>query len=149
LADIHIVREHALGLPQARKLAFRWAEVAEKKLEMDCTYEEGKLSDVVSFKRPGASGELRVTKDRFELDARLGLLLGMFKGRIESEIVKNLDELLEQADPLHAFEQGLAKHDAKKEAKRAKPHAEPHKTPAKTAAKPAHKAAAPAPRKPK
>ena len=43
-----------------------WAEVAENKLDMDCTYEEGKLSDLVSFKRPGASGELKVTKDRFE-----------------------------------------------------------------------------------
>jgi hypothetical protein len=32
LADIHIVREHGLGLPHARKLARRWAEVAENKL---------------------------------------------------------------------------------------------------------------------
>ena len=140
MADIHIVREHGLGLPQARKLAFRWAEVAENKLDMSCTYEEGKLSDVVSFKRPGASGELKVTKDRFELVARLGLLLGVFKGKIESEIVRNLDELLEQKDPLHAFEQGLASHEAKKSAKAAKPHAE-HKAGAKAAAK------APAPRK--
>jgi putative polyhydroxyalkanoate system protein len=141
LADIHIVREHGLGLPQARKLAFRWAEVAENKLDMACTYEEGKLSDVVSFKRPGASGELKVTKDRFELVARLGLLLGVFKGKIESEIVRNLDELLEQQDPLHAFEQGLASHEAKKAVKHAKPHAEP-----KAAAKAAK---APAARKPK
>jgi putative polyhydroxyalkanoate system protein len=138
VADIRIVRPHALGLPEARKLAFRWAEVAEKKLDMDCTYEEGKTSDVVSFKRPGASGELRVTRDKFELEARLGLLLGVFKARIESEIVRNLDELLEQDDPLRAFEQGLAKHEAKKEAKHAKPakaRAEPHKA-AKTARKP-------------
>ena len=133
MADIHIVREHGLGLAHARKLAFRWAEVAEKKLDMDCTYEEGKTSDVVSFKRPGASGELKVTKDRFELAARLGLLLGVFKGRIESEIVRNLDELLEHADPLHAFEQGLAHHEAKKAAKHAKPHAEAHKAAPKAA----------------
>ena len=143
MADIRIVRPHGLGLEQARKLAFRWAEVAEKKLEMDCTYEEGKTSDLVSFKRPGAHGELKVTKDSFQLHARLGLLLGVFKSKIESEIVKNLDELLAQADPLHAFEQGLATHEARKAAKHAKhdtkhakPHAEPHK-----AAKP------PAPRK--
>lgn len=146
MADIHIVRAHGLGLPQARKLAFRWAEVAEKKMEMECTYEEGKVSDVVSFKRPGASGELKVTKDRFELVARLGLLLGMFKGKIESEIVRNLDELLEQQDPLHAFEQGLASHEAKKAAKPAKP-ARPHADTHKAAAKPAPKA--PAARKPK
>ena len=143
MADIHIVRDHGLGLSQARKLAFRWAEVAENKLDMACTYEEGKLSDVVSFKRPGASGELKVTKDRFELVARLGLLLGVFKGKIESEIVRNLDELLEQNDPLHAFEQGLASHEAKKSAKAARPHADAHKAGAKTAAK------ALAPRKPK
>jgi len=154
VADIHIVREHGLGLEQARKLAFRWAEVAEKKLEMDCTYEEGKTHDVVSFKRPGASGELKVSKDRFQLNARLGMLLGVFKGKIESAIVENLDELLAHKDPLHAFEQGLSKHEAKREkpaakhdkhekhekhdAKHAK-HAEPHKAPAK----------APAPRKAK
>ena len=139
MADIHIVREHGLGLSQARKLAFRWAEVAENKLDMDCTYEEGKISDLVSFKRPGASGELKVTKDRFELVARLGLLLGVFKGKIESEIVKNLDELLEQNDPLHAFEEGLAGHEAKKAAR----HAGTHKAAVKAAAK------APAARKPK
>lgn len=137
MADIHIVREHGLGLEHARKLAFRWAEVAEKKLEMECVYEEGKASDVVSFKRPGASGELKVTKDRFELQARLGLLLGVFKAKIESEIVKNLDQLLEHEDPLHAFEQGLAKHEGRAEGKHAKPeakrarHAEPHKPAAK------------------
>ena len=119
MAEIHIVREHELGLAQARKLAFRWAEVAEQKLEMECTYEEGKTSDTVTFKRSGASGELHVTKDRFQLDARLGLLLGMFKDRIESEIVKNLDDLLAEGEPLRAFEKGLASHEAKRSAKAA------------------------------
>ena len=137
MADIHIVREHALGLPQARKLALRWAEVAEKKLEMECVYEQGKAADVVSFKRPGASGELKVTKDRFELEARLGMLLGVFKGRIEAEVVSNLDALLAHEDPLHAFEQGLAHHEGrpapKHPARHAKPHAEPHKPPRKAA----------------
>jgi putative polyhydroxyalkanoate system protein len=152
VADIHIVREHSLGLEQARKLAFRWAEVAEKRLEMDCTYEEGKTHDVVHFKRAGASGELKVDKDRFHLVARLGLLLGVFKGKIESEIVRNLDQLLAHDDPLYAFEEKLAKHEGthhakaaarheKHEAKHAKPHPEPHKA-AKPAAKPAVKPAA-------
>jgi putative polyhydroxyalkanoate system protein len=120
VADIHIIREHSLGLVQARKLAFRWAEVAEKKLEMDCTYEEGKTHDVVSFKRPGASGELKVSKDRFVLDARLGMLLGVFKGKIEGAIVENLDQLLAHQDPLYAFEEGLARHESRHD-KPAKP----------------------------
>jgi hypothetical protein len=37
---------------------------------------------------------LTVTPDQFELKAQLGFLLGPFKGRIETEIVKNLDDLL-------------------------------------------------------
>jgi putative polyhydroxyalkanoate system protein len=108
--DIHIVRDHALGLREARKLAWRWAELAEEKLGMACSYEEGKSSDLVSFSRSGVSGELKVTGALFELDARLGLLLGVFKGRIETEIVRNLDELLAQEEPLKALDVAVARH---------------------------------------
>lgn len=120
MADIRITRGHALGLPQARKLALRWAEVAEQKLAMECVYEEGQAADVLRFRRSGARGELKVGRDAFQLHARLGLLLGVFKARIETEIVDNLDELLAQAEPLQAFEQGLAKHEEKKKAARRK-----------------------------
>ena len=94
MADIQIQREHTLGLAEARKIAFKWAEQAEEKFDMECTYEEGKTEDLVSFTRSGVSGTLTVTKDRFELEARLGFLLGAFKDRIEEEIVKNLDTLI-------------------------------------------------------
>jgi len=127
VADIRIVREHGLGLEKARKLAWRWAEIAEKKLEMECTYEEGETQDVVRFKRSGAHGELQVDPNQFQLHARLGLLLGVFKAKIENEIEKNLDELLAHEDPLHAFDLGLAKHEARRAAKHAKPHGEAHK----------------------
>lgn len=132
MPDIHIEREHSLGLANARKLAFQWAEAAEQKLDMACTYEEGKTSDVVNFTRAGVNGELRVTKDRFELDARLGFLLGVFKDRIETEIVKNLDLLLAQEDPHTAFDDAIASRDARK--KPAKPAAAKKAAPAKKAA---------------
>lgn len=112
MPDIHIQRDHALGLAQARKLAFKWAETAEEKFAMECTYEEGKTSDLVTFTRSGVNGELKVTKNRFELDARLGFLLGAFKDRIESEIVKNLDQLLAPNAPVKALEQSVAKGSA-------------------------------------
>ncbi|WP_332778421.1 polyhydroxyalkanoic acid system family protein [Polaromonas sp.] len=96
MADIHIEREHTLGLLEARKVAFKWASQAEEKFDMDCTYEEGPTSDEVSFKRSGVNGTLKVTQDRFELDARLGFLLGMFKDKIEDEIVHALDTLLKK-----------------------------------------------------
>lgn len=94
MADIHIHRAHGLGLAAARKVAYRWAEQAEQGLQMNCTYEEGDSRDEVCFSRAGASGTLEVTRDKFELNAKLGFLLGAFKGRIESEIVRNLDALL-------------------------------------------------------
>ena len=116
MPDIHISRQHTLGLPQARKLAFKWAETAEEKLDMECTYEEGKTSDVVCFTRAGVHGELKVTKDAFVLDAKLGLLLGMFRERIETEIVKNLDLLLAQKDPHKAFSEEIERRTAPKKA---------------------------------
>jgi putative polyhydroxyalkanoate system protein len=94
VANLHILRNHSLGLPAARKIAFKWAEQVESEFSMECTYEEGAHQDEVSFKRSGVSGTLHVTKDKFELDAKLGFLLGAFKDRIEGEIVKNLDVLL-------------------------------------------------------
>ena len=94
MAELHISREHMLGLPAARKIAFTWAEHVETQFGMVCTYEEGRTRDEVCFTRSGVDGTLSVTKDRFELRAKLGFLVGAFKDRIEREIVKNLDDLL-------------------------------------------------------
>lgn len=114
MADIRIVREHGLSLVQARQLALRWTQVAQSRLAMACSYAQGAAADTVSFERAGASGELRVTPECFALDARLGLLLGMFRQRIVSDIERNLDALLAQDDPLAAFESALAKYEARK-----------------------------------
>jgi putative polyhydroxyalkanoate system protein len=128
MPDIHIEREHTLGMAKARELAFKWAQQAEQRLEMDCVYEEGKSADLITFSRSGVNGELRVTKDRFALDARLGFVLGAFKSRIESEISKNLDLLLKEEDPSHAFDAGIAKLGAKKAGKAVAKPAKPAAT---------------------
>jgi putative polyhydroxyalkanoate system protein len=94
MADLHILREHTLGFVAARKIAFQWAEQAEGEFGMACTYEEGEALDEVHFTRSGVQGSLKVSQDLFELQAKLGFLLGAFKGAIEAEIVKNLDTLL-------------------------------------------------------
>ena len=99
MADIHIEREHRMGLADARKTAALWVQQAEKKFDMRCTYVDGLASDQVSFTRSGVSGTLKVSQEKFEIDAHLGFLLGAFKDRIESEILKNLDILL--ARPAH------------------------------------------------
>ena len=97
MADIHIHRVHRLGLAKARKTAWQWAEAAEEKFGMECTVIEGKTSDVVEFTRSGVEGRLVVDADSFELTARLGLVLGAFRGRIEAEIEENVDAVLARA----------------------------------------------------
>ncbi len=94
MAQIHIHRKHQLGLTKARKIAWQWAEEVEKKFDMVCTVVEGETGDTVAFKRTGVSGELSVGADHFELDAKLGFLLGAFSKTIEHEIERNLDDLL-------------------------------------------------------
>ncbi len=90
MANIHIKHAHQLGLKKARKVALDWAESAEKKLSMECSYEEGDTYDCVHFKRQGATGTMFVRADEFELDVKLGMLLSAFKGRIEDEINQSL-----------------------------------------------------------
>jgi len=97
MPDIRIHREHKLGLAKARKVAWAWAEDVEKKFDMACTVIEGETSDTVEFTRAGVNGRLIVAADHFDLDAKLGLLLGAFAGTIEREIEKNLDALLGKA----------------------------------------------------
>jgi len=92
--DIRIHRDHALGLAKARKVALKWAEEAESKFDMACTILEGETSDTVEFTRTGVKGRLIVAADHFDLEAKLGFLLGAFSRTIETEITKNLGDLL-------------------------------------------------------
>ncbi len=53
MADLHIQRDHRLGFPAARKVAFQWAEQAEQEFGMECTYVEGDDVDEVSLSARG------------------------------------------------------------------------------------------------
>ncbi|NRF66648.1 polyhydroxyalkanoic acid system family protein [Aquincola sp. S2] len=94
MPDIRIHRDHQLGLAKARKIAWQWAEQVEQKFDMECTVLEGEYSDTVEFTRSGCNGTLIVAADHFDLQAKLGFLLGAFAKTIEAEIEKNLDALL-------------------------------------------------------
>ena len=121
MADILIHREHCLGLSEARKVAWAWAEQVEAEFGMACTVLEGETSDTVEFTRSGVKGELIVAADHFDLQAKLGFLLGAFAKTIEGQIQKNLDTLLGAA----------AAAQAKPAAKLAKPAAKATKPAAK------------------
>jgi putative polyhydroxyalkanoate system protein len=92
--SIRIHRDHALGLERAREIALPWTRQAEAKFDMSCKVLKGETSDTWDFTRSGCQGTLLVAADHFTLDAQLGLLLGAFAQRIESQIADNLDQLL-------------------------------------------------------
>jgi putative polyhydroxyalkanoate system protein len=94
MPTIKLHRDHTLGLARARQLAAQWSKQVEKDFDMTCANAVGKTEDVVSFKRSGVDGRLVVAADRFELEAKLGLLLGAFTKTIQEQIEKNLDGLL-------------------------------------------------------
>jgi putative polyhydroxyalkanoate system protein len=120
MPDIHIHRDHSLGLAKARKVAWDWAEQAESKFDMECTVLEGETSDTVEFTRSGVSGTLIVAADHFDLNAKLGFLLGAFAKTIEGEIQKNLDDLLGAAAAAGAGVAKAVKPAAKKAAAKKK-----------------------------
>ena len=97
MPDIRIHRKHKLGLGKAREVAWQWAEEVEKKFDMECTVLEGETSDTVEFTRSGVNGSLTVAADHFDLNAKLGFLLGAVSKTIEAEITTNLDALLSAA----------------------------------------------------
>lgn len=99
MSVIHIHRHHHLGLEEARKIAFMWAEKAEEKFDMACAYEEGDTEDTVYFNRSGIKGTLRVHGNEFEFRAELGFLVSAFKARIEAEICEQIDALLTPPKP--------------------------------------------------
>lgn len=94
MPDLKIEREHTLGLDGAREIAERWREQAEQDWGMTCTSEPGEAVDRMCFARSGVSGELTVTETRFDLQLKLGFLLGAYSGKIAQKINANLDALL-------------------------------------------------------
>jgi putative polyhydroxyalkanoate system protein len=94
MPELNIERTHTLGLAGARAVAARWREQAEQDWGMSCESESGAEEDRMRFARSGVSGELTVTETRFDLQLKLGFLLGAYSGKIEQKIHANLDELL-------------------------------------------------------
>ena len=94
MSELKIVREHALGLEGAREVARRWREQAENEWGMQCEPPAADDPDRLAFSRTGVSGVLTVSENRFELELKLGFLLGAYSARIEQQIRQNLDALL-------------------------------------------------------
>jgi putative polyhydroxyalkanoate system protein len=94
MPELKIERAHTLGMEGARLVAQRWREQAEQDWGMACSSVPGEAVDRMRFERSGVSGELTVSETRFDLQIKLGFLLGAYSRKIEEKIQANLDALL-------------------------------------------------------
>jgi putative polyhydroxyalkanoate system protein len=88
MADIELQRDHTLGLKKAKAAAQKVAKEMEENFDMTSEWE----GNTLHFTRSGVSGELTVTKDSVEMNAKLGFLLSAFKPKIEAQIASNFDK---------------------------------------------------------
>ncbi|CAN7172285.1 polyhydroxyalkanoic acid system family protein [Variovorax paradoxus] len=95
MPDIHIERNHALGIAGAREVARQWIEQVGQDYGLECTYTEGEACDVAQFSRAGIDGTVEVTADTLTLEATLGFLFSSFSDQIEQKISRKLDALLQ------------------------------------------------------
>jgi putative polyhydroxyalkanoate system protein len=97
MADIKIQRSHDLGMDKARALARGWMDGDAKQLGLTCTLKQGEAEDIIQFERMGVTGEMTVTPDTFGLAVKLNMMMAPLKPLIESEIDKNLANILAKA----------------------------------------------------
>jgi putative polyhydroxyalkanoate system protein len=88
MADIEVQRDHALGLKKAKAAAQKVADEMAENFDMESEWE----GNTLYFSRSGVTGELTVTKNSVQMNAKLGFLLSAFKPKIEAQIEKNFEE---------------------------------------------------------
>ena len=90
MANIHIERQHTLGLEAAKHQVETIAQNLQREMQADYQWEGNRLV----FKRSGASGVIDVGEASIVVDIKLNVALGLMKGKIEDGINRNLDRVL-------------------------------------------------------
>jgi putative polyhydroxyalkanoate system protein len=88
MSKIVVHRHHGLRMAGAKRLAQSIAERLKTQYGGSYTWD----GDTLRFLRTGASGQVLVTKDSFEVRVELGFLLTPLHSRIEREIDAFCDE---------------------------------------------------------
>ena len=88
MSTIEINAFHQLKKKAAQQAADSLADDLAQKFEIEYGWD----GDAIHFERPGVSGSITVGKSEIRIEAKLGFLLMMLKGRIENEIRQYLQE---------------------------------------------------------
>lgn len=90
MSRIHITRSHKLSHKEARARISRVAKKLSEKFGAD-THWDG---DDLVVEHSGLTGKVSVGKTSIVVEGKLGLALGFFRSRAESELEKILDQEL-------------------------------------------------------
>ena len=93
MSQILLRREHDLAPQVAREKVERVADVLAKRFDADCEWD----GDVLSIRHPTVNGTVTLGKNDIVVAARLGLMLSMFRGRIDEELDRVLDREFPEA----------------------------------------------------
>jgi putative polyhydroxyalkanoate system protein len=89
MSDIHARKEHSMSLEEAKQTAQKLADQLQKEFQLDSQWQ----GNTLNFTRSGVKGKLDVTEKDVTVDISLGFMLKAFKGKIQSEIDKNIDKM--------------------------------------------------------
>ena len=95
MADIQIIRTHAMPLKKAREAADGFADQLAEKFDLESNWH----GDTLHFSRAGVNGTLTLGRSSVEIRAKLGLLLSAFKSSFEGHIKDNLDRVFGETAP--------------------------------------------------
>jgi putative polyhydroxyalkanoate system protein len=90
MADIRMIKYHALPLPKAKELVQRAADDLGAEYNLSSEWH----GDTLRFHRAGVDGQMKVTASEIHLDVTLGFLLKPLKSRFVEAIEHNFDRLL-------------------------------------------------------
>lgn len=89
MSDIHARKEHTMSLEEAKQTAQKLADQLQKEFQLDSQWQ----GNTLNFTRSGVKGKLDVTDKDVTVDISLGFMLKAFKGKIQTEIDKNIDKM--------------------------------------------------------
>lgn len=88
MSDITFQRKHGKNRSDARAAAENMALQLKKEFDLEYVWD----GEVMHFKRPGVSGDLRLDDQNVILTIRLGLFLSALRPKIEREAHRFFDE---------------------------------------------------------
>jgi putative polyhydroxyalkanoate system protein len=93
MADIKMIKYHALPLAKAKQLVQKAADDLGKEYDLTSEWH----GHTLRFHRSGVEGHMKVTAADIHLDVTLGFLLKPFKAKFVERIEHNFDRLLAHA----------------------------------------------------